>query len=72
MFALTLVVLITSIAQTDEPLFVAKTLTKPKEFTSGIEGPACDAAGNIFAGNFAKQGTIGRITPDGKGRKRLL
>jgi len=51
----------------DDTLFVASPLTKEKEFTPGIEGPACDAAGNIYAVNFARQGTIGRVTPDGKG-----
>jgi len=50
-----------------EKLFQATALTKPNEFTAGIEGPACDAAGNIFAVNFAEQGTIGRVTPEGKG-----
>ena len=53
-------------ATPDEP-FVASPLTPPKEFTAGIEGPACDAAGNIYAVNYGKQGTIGRVTPDGKG-----
>jgi sugar lactone lactonase YvrE len=48
-------------------LFVAKPLTMEKEFTGGIEGPACDAAGNIYAVNFQKDGTIGKVTPDGKG-----
>jgi gluconolactonase len=51
----------------DETLWVAKPLTKPKEFTAGIEGPACDAAGNIFAVNFGEQQTIGRVTPEGRG-----
>lgn len=49
----------------EEPLFVAKPLTQRGEFTEGIEGPACDRAGNIYAVNFAKQQTIGRTTPDG-------
>jgi gluconolactonase len=30
-----------------------------------IEGPATDAQGNIFAVNFSKEGTIGRVTPAG-------
>ncbi len=47
-------------------LFVAQPLTEPQSFTSGIEGPACDAAGNIFAVNFARQQTIGKVTPDGR------
>jgi sugar lactone lactonase YvrE len=54
-------------ADPNEQLFVATPLTKPNEFTAGIEGPACDAKGNIYAVNFGEQGTIGRVTPDGKG-----
>jgi gluconolactonase len=42
-------------------------LTKPGEFTPGIEGPNCDAQGNIYAVNFAKQQTIGKVTPAGVG-----
>lgn len=34
-------------------------------FTSGIEGPACDAEGNLYAVNYAREHTIGRVTPDG-------
>lgn len=50
----------------DAKVFVATPLTQPKEFTTGIEGPQCDAQGNIYAVNFAKQQTIGKVTPDGK------
>jgi sugar lactone lactonase YvrE len=50
-----------------DKLFQASPLTKPGEFTAGIEGPACDKSGNVFAVNFAEQGTIGRVSPDGKG-----
>jgi sugar lactone lactonase YvrE len=50
----------------EEALFVAKPLTPRGEFTEGIEGPACDRAGNIYAVNFAKQQTIGRTTPAGR------
>lgn len=49
------------------PLYQARALTKPGEFTPGIEGPQCDRAGNIYAVNFAKQQTIGKVTPAGKG-----
>lgn len=42
-------------------------LTMPGEFTAGIEGPACDRSGSIYAVNFKAEGTIGRVTPDGKG-----
>lgn len=51
----------------DEKLFVAQPLTNPGEFTPGIEGPACDSLGNILAVNFARQGTIGRVSPEGIG-----
>jgi len=50
-----------------EPLWVARPVTSPGEFTPGIEGPACDADGNVFAVNYARQGTIGKVTPDGRG-----
>jgi gluconolactonase len=54
-------------ASDDSQLFVAKPLTKPGEFTPGIEGPNCDARGNIYAVNFEREGTIGIVTPDGHG-----
>jgi sugar lactone lactonase YvrE len=56
-----------SLAADKEKLFVAKPLTAEKAFTAGIEGPACDARGNIYAVNFKSDQTIGKITPDGKG-----
>ena len=46
--------------------FVATPLTEEGAFTAGIEGPACDAKGNVYAVNFARQQTIGKVTPDGK------
>ena len=49
-----------------EPLWTPRALTQPGEFTPGIEGPACDRDGNIYAVNFARQQTIGRTTPDGR------
>ncbi len=35
-------------------------------FTKGIEGPATDCKGNIYAVNYQRQGTIGKITPTGE------
>ncbi|MDB5347662.1 MAG: gnl 3 [Schlesneria sp.] len=55
------------LAQADEALFVAKPLTQPGQFTAGIEGPQCGKDGSIYVVNFAKDQTIGKITPDGKG-----
>jgi gluconolactonase len=46
--------------------WVAVEVTPPKSFTSGIEGPVCDAFGNLFAVCFQRQGTIGKVTPEGK------
>ena len=48
-----------------EELYKATLLTRTGEFTSGIEGPAADDQGNVYAVNFGKQGTIGLV--DGKG-----
>lgn len=50
----------------EEPLFVAKPLTADGLFTKGIEGPAVDREGFIFAVNFEEQRTIGKVSPDGK------
>lgn len=47
-------------------LFVARPFTAPGSFTGGVEGPACDAQGNLYAVNFARQQTIGRVTPEGR------
>lgn len=46
-------------------LFKSSVFTAVKTFTTGVEGPAVDKSGNIYAVNFVHQGTIGRITPEG-------
>ena len=40
--------------------------TKAGSFTPGVEGPATDYEGNIYAVNFEEQGTIGKVTPNGE------
>jgi len=35
-------------------------------FTPGIEGPATDAEGNIYAVNYQEDGTIGKVSPEGE------
>src|SRR6185312_2787310 len=40
--------------------------TAASSFSSGVEGPVCDAAGNLYACNFERSGTIGKLTPEGK------
>ncbi|HYF35347.1 MAG TPA: SMP-30/gluconolactonase/LRE family protein, partial [Prosthecobacter sp.] len=49
-----------------EALFKASPLTEEGLFTGGIEGPACDAQGNIFCVKFGGEHTLGKTTPDGK------
>jgi len=48
----------------DEP-YVAKILTEAGGFPQGIEGPAVDAEGRLYAVNFETQGTIGVADADG-------
>ena len=50
-----------------EQLCIATPLTKEKSFTLGIEGPACDRQGNVYAVCYEKDQTIGKIAPNGKG-----
>ena len=52
-------------------LFVSAQLTPAGEYTSEIEGPAVDAAGNLYAVNLHRAGTIGEFTP-GAGTSRLF
>jgi len=53
-------------APPEDELFVAQPLTAVGSFTGGIEGPACDAEGNVYAVNFERKGTIGRVSPQGE------
>lgn len=50
----------------EETLYSSSDFTPENGFTSGIEGPATDRDGNIYAVNFERQGTIGRVSPEGK------
>lgn len=49
------------------PLYESSVFTAAHSFTSGVEGPAVDRNGVLYAVNFEKQGTIGQVTPEGKG-----
>jgi gluconolactonase len=49
-----------------QALFVATPFTPEHSFTSGVEGPATDKAGNVYAVSYQRTDTIGRVTPDGK------
>ncbi|MBN1291640.1 MAG: SMP-30/gluconolactonase/LRE family protein [Candidatus Latescibacteria bacterium] len=50
----------------DEELYVSRTFTAKNEFTGGIEGPACDKDGNLYAVNYGHKGTIGKVTSEGE------
>ena len=47
-------------------IFTGRQFTGENGFTSGIEGPACDAIGNLYAVNFERQHTVGKVTPEGE------
>ena len=53
-------------AQPDEELYVSRSLTEPGTFTNGAEGPACDIEGNLYAVNYQREGTIGKVTLGGE------
>jgi len=64
---ITVSLLLPSLALAEEALFVATPLTEPGLFNAGIEGPACDASGQVYAVSFgASKRTIGRVSPAGK------
>jgi sugar lactone lactonase YvrE len=54
-----------SVTSKKNTLFISTLFTPLQSFTAGAEGPAVDAAGNIYAVNLEKEGTIGKISPDG-------
>ena len=49
-----------------DELFIRQEWTPTNGFTDGIEGPGCDRMGNLYAVNFARQHTIGKVTPQGE------
>lgn len=51
----------------NEVLYRSSIFTPPNSFTSDVEGPAVDAAGTVYAVNVEREGTIGQVTPLGKG-----
>ncbi|MDP1588931.1 MAG: hypothetical protein Q8M07_14370 [Prosthecobacter sp.] len=59
--------MIATVAFADETLFNAKPLTANGWFTKGIEGPAVDREGFVYAVNLEKQHPISKVSPEGKG-----
>jgi signal peptidase len=54
-----------------EVLFKSTEVTPAGEYTSGIEGPAVDADGNLYVVNFHSNGTIGKV-PLGAAHSQLF
>lgn len=52
-------------AQDFARLFIAEDFTAENLFTNNIEGPCFDDEGNLYVVNFQKDGTIGKVNPDG-------
>lgn len=50
----------------DEALFVSEDFTEENVFSNNIEGPAFDDAGNLYVVNYQKDGTVGKVSPDGE------
>jgi len=46
-------------------LFKSSVFTPVNSFTSGVEGPAVDKSGIVYAVNYNHQGTIGKVKPEG-------
>jgi len=66
MLALLMGASVTVNAQQSSKLFTTSLLTPKDSFTIGVEGPGVDKDGNLYAVNYQHDGTIGKITPDGK------
>jgi gluconolactonase len=52
-------------AHNSAQLYKSTEFTSANSFTHGVEGPAADKLGNVYAVNFAREGTIGIISTDG-------
>lgn len=46
--------------------FRSEPYTAINSFTSGVEGPAVDASGSVYACNYERSGTIGKVSAGGK------
>jgi gluconolactonase len=49
------------------PTSTAQFFTQPRSFAEGVNAPACDPHGNLYAAHFGTQGNLGVVTPDGQG-----
>jgi sugar lactone lactonase YvrE len=49
-----------------ERLYQAEDFTAENLFSQNIEGPAFDQHGNLYVVNFQRDGTVGKVEPDGR------
>lgn len=49
-----------------DSLYTSRDFTPVNTFTAGAEGPGVDRDGNLYAVSFAREHTIGRVTPSGE------
>ncbi|HTI60791.1 SMP-30/gluconolactonase/LRE family protein [Mucilaginibacter sp.] len=64
--SLTIITVSTNAQLADTGLLYKSALFTPvNSFTIGVEGPAVDKDGNVYAVNFDHDGSIGKMTPDG-------
>ena len=66
MIKITILILLLMLIVSCSQHLQSRDFTKEGSFTDGIEGPATDYKGNIYAVNFEEQGTIGKITHNGE------
>ena len=56
-----------SVSKQASQQYVSKAYTEINSFTAGAEGPGVDRDGILYAVNFTKEGTVGKITKTGAG-----
>jgi gluconolactonase len=65
-FLIAFITTFSAVAQDMQRHFLVEDFTAENLFTNNIEGPCFDNEGNLFVVNFQKDGTIGKVAPDGK------
>jgi sugar lactone lactonase YvrE len=63
---------VATVAWAEPKLFESSQVTPAGEYTSGIEGPAVDAEGNLYVVNFGKPGTIGKLVAGSSQSQKAL
>lgn len=64
-FSIMLIHLLACQSEQKEQKYLSRDFVPDSTFTSGVEGPAVDKEGVVYAVNIARQGTVGLILPCG-------